>query len=149
MFRSLTAADVILQTDHGEVLPDPPCAEGLQLSLQLKPGCAGVLWVHQRFWHDEMSYHKIPAFAKKYGMAVEPQRRWWRDYLLQKHVDPQSMLMNDGLHPNEKGNELIAAFFNVYFDGLVEHWNGANREKCHLYSDGYCEKRRWKRDGEL
>jgi hypothetical protein len=124
MFRSLTAADVILQTDHGDGLPDPPCAEGLQLSLHREPGCAGVLWVHQRSWHDEMSYHKIPAFANKYGMAVEPQRGWWRDYLLQKQVDPQSLLMADGLHPNEKGNELIAEFFNRYFDNLVEHWNG-------------------------
>jgi hypothetical protein len=123
MFHSLTAADVILQTDHGEVLPDPPCAEGLQLSLHREPGCAGVLWVHQRSWYDEMSYHKIPAFANEYGMAVEPQRKWWRDYLLQTHVDPQSMLM-DGLHPNRKGNELIAEFFNRYFDNLVEQWNG-------------------------
>jgi hypothetical protein len=128
MFRSLTAADVILQTDHGDGLPDPPCFEGLQLSLRRKPGCAGVLWIHQRLWHDEMSYHKIPAFAKKYGMAVEPQRQWWRDYLLQNQLDPQSMLMSDGLHPNEKGNELIARFFNRYFDDLVEHWNGQTEQ---------------------
>ena len=124
MFHSLTAADVILQTDHGDGLPDPPCAEGLQLELHRKPGCAGVLWVHQRLWHDEMSYHKIPAFGKKYGMAVEPQRKWWRDYLLQMGIEPQSMLMADGLHPNEKGKELIADFFNRYFDNLVEQWNG-------------------------
>lgn len=128
MFRSLTAADVILQTDHGEVLPDPPCAEGLQLSEQRMQGCAGVLWVHQRLWHDEMSYHKIPAFGNKYGMAVEPQRTWWRDYLLQRHLDPQALIMSDGLHPNEKGNELIAGFFNRYFDDLVEHWNGQTEQ---------------------
>src|ERR1700733_6369680 len=48
LFRSRTAADVILQTDHGEVLPDPFCAEGLQLSLHHEAGCAGVFWVHQR-----------------------------------------------------------------------------------------------------
>jgi hypothetical protein len=128
MFRSLTAADIILQTDHGDGLPEPPCAEGLQLSLHPKPGCAGVLWVHQKLWHDEMSYHKIPALAKKYGMAFEPQREWWRDYLLQKHADPQSLLMSDGLHPNEKGKELIARFFNRYFDNLVEHWNGQREQ---------------------
>ena len=128
MFRSLTSADIILQTDHGDGLPEPPCAEGLQLSLHPKPGCAGVLWVHQKLWHDEMSYHKIPAFAKKYGMAFEPQREWWRDYLLQKRADPQSLLMSDGLHPNEKGNELIAGFFNSYFDNLVEHWNGQTEQ---------------------
>ncbi len=123
MFRSQTAADVILQTDHGEVMPDPPCVEGLRLTLQRNPGCAGMLWVHQRLWHDEMSYHTIPALAKKYGMAVEPQRQWWRDYLLRTHVAPNSLLV-DGLHPNEKGKELIAEFFNQYFDHLVEHWDG-------------------------
>jgi hypothetical protein len=128
MFRSLTAADVILQTDHGEVLPDPPCAEGLQLSRHPMPGCAGMLWVHQRLWHDEMSYHKIPAFGNKYGMAVEPQHIWWRQYLLQRRLDPQSLIMSDGLHPNEKGNQLIAEFFNKYFDDLVEHWNGQTEQ---------------------
>jgi hypothetical protein len=128
MFRSLTAADVILQTDHGEVLPDPSCAEGLQLSRHPMPGCVGVLWVHQRLWHDEMSYHKIPAFGNKYGMAVEPQHRWWRDYLLQKHLDAQSLIMSDGLHPNDKGNQLIADFFDRYFDDLVEQWDGQTEQ---------------------
>jgi len=124
LFRSQTAADVILQTDHGDFLPDPPCIEGLHLSLHREPGCDGVLWVHQRLWHDEMSYHKIPAFAKTYRMVVEPQHSWWRDYLLQNHIAPQLLLLADGLHPNEKGNALIAAFFNRYFDNLVERWNG-------------------------
>jgi hypothetical protein len=70
-----------------------------------------------------MSYHKIPAFAKKYGLAAEPQRAWWRDYLLRTHIDPKSLLA-DQIHPNDKGKELIAAFFNQYFDNLVEKWNG-------------------------
>jgi hypothetical protein len=122
-FKSETAADIIVQTDHGEVLPDPPCAEGIRMSLRQQPGCTGLIWVKQRNWHDEMSYHKIPGFAKEYGLAVEPQRAWWRDYLLRTHVDPQSMLEDD-THPNEKGRELIAAFFNQYFDNLVEKWNG-------------------------
>ena len=117
-----------MQTDHGEVLPDPPCAEGLRLTLKQQPGCTGRLLVKQRNWQDEMSYHKIPSFAKKYGLAVEPQRAWWRDYLLRTHVDPQSLLMDDGLHPNDKGKELIATFFNQYFDNLVENWNGQTED---------------------
>jgi len=123
MFRSETAADIIVQTDHGEMMPDPPCTEGLQMTLHRQPGCAGYLWVHQRLWNDEMSYHKIPALAKKYGLAIEPQRIWWRDYLLRTHIDPQSMLL-DGLHPNAIGKALIASFFDQYFDNLVERWNG-------------------------
>jgi len=123
LIRSLTAADVIVQTDHGEALPDPPCAEGLQLTLHRQPGCAGVGWVHQRLWNDEMSYHKIPAFANKYGLAFEPQRDWWRDYLVSTHLEPRSLLEDD-IHPNVAGRELIAQFFNRYFDNLIERWNG-------------------------
>jgi hypothetical protein len=129
LFRSRTAADIIVQTDHGESLPDPPCTEGLRLTLRQQPGCTGFLWakqrlwVKQRNWYDEMSYHKIPALAKKYGLAVEPQRAWWRDYLLRTHVEPNSLLA-DYIHPNDKGKELIASFFNQYFDNLVEKWNG-------------------------
>jgi hypothetical protein len=123
LLRSRTAADVVVQTDHGEELPDPPCEEGLQLTLHRQPGCEGTLWVHQRLWSDEMSYHKIPAYGKKYGLAVEPQRAWWRDYLLRTHIDPKSMLV-DQIHPNAQGKTLIAGFFNQYFDNLVDHWNG-------------------------
>ncbi len=122
-FRSETAADIIVQTDHGEVLPDPPCKEGLRSTLRRPPGCVGLLWLRQRDWHDEMSYHKIPAFSKKYGLAVEPQRTLWREYLLRTHIDPNSLLA-DFPHPNEKGKELIASFFDQYFDDEVAKWNG-------------------------
>jgi hypothetical protein len=126
-FRSQTAADVIVQTDHGTAIPDVPCREGLNFSLHPPPGCAGFLWVHQRDWYDEMSYHKIPSFAKKYGLAMEPQRTWWREYLLRTHIDPKSLLI-DGLHPNEKGKALMAAFFNRYFDALVASWHGQTED---------------------
>jgi hypothetical protein len=123
LFRSQTAADIIVQTDHGESLPDPPCPEGLRLTLHRPPGCTGQLWLKQRNWYDEMSYHKIPSFAKKYSLALEPQRVWWRDYLLRTHLEAAALL-RDPIHPNARGNELIAAFFNQYFDNLVANWNG-------------------------
>lgn len=123
LFRSKTAADIIVQTDHGESLPDPPCREGLRLTVHQQLGCTGILWERQRNWYDEMSYHKIPSLAKKYGLAVEPQRAWWREYLLRTQVEPKSLLADD-IHPNERGRELIADFFNQYFDNLVARWNG-------------------------
>ena len=123
LFRSHTAADIIVQTDHGEQLPDASCPEGLRLTLHRPPGCRGLLWLRQRNWYDEMSYHIIPRLAKRYGLAMEPQRAWWRDYLLQTHLRPEALLIDD-IHPNEKGKELIAAFFNRYFDSLVDAWNG-------------------------
>jgi hypothetical protein len=123
LFRSHTAADIIVQTDHGEVLPDPPCSEGLQFTLFRKPGCSGFLWYYQRLWTDEMSYHKIPALAKKYGLAAEPQREWWRNYLLRTGTPAQNLLA-DNVHPNAEGRKLIAEFFNKYFDSLVARWKG-------------------------
>ncbi len=123
LFRSRTAADVILQTDHGEVMPDPPCSEGLHLASGSQPGCRGFLWLRQKQWKDEMSYHKIPVFGRRYGAAVEPQRAWWRRYLLRNHIAPSSLLV-DEIHPNAQGKALLAAFFNQYFDNLVDHWHG-------------------------
>ena len=38
MFRSRTAADILVQTDHGDVMPDPRCAEGIHLGLSRPPG---------------------------------------------------------------------------------------------------------------
>ena len=123
LFRSRTAADVILQTDHGEVLPDPPCSEGLHLAPGHEPGCKGFVWLRQRQWKDEMSYHKIPMFGREYGAAVEPQRGWWRSYLLSNHLAANALLV-DEVHPNAQGKALLAAFFNQYFDNLVDHWHG-------------------------
>jgi hypothetical protein len=123
LFRSRTAADIIVQTDHGDVMPDPRCAEGIHLSISQQPGCAGRLWHHQRMWNDEMSYHKIPTLAKKYGLALEPQRDWWREYLIHTGTNPRDFLVDD-VHPNDRGKELIAEFFNRYFDGLVSQYNG-------------------------
>ena len=123
LFRSRTAADIIVQTDHGDVMPDPRCEEGLHLTLSRPPGCTGRLWYHQRMWNDEMSYHKIPAIAKKYGLALEPQRDWWRNYLIRTGAKPGDLLQ-DEIHPNDRGKALIAEFFNEYFDGLVNHYNG-------------------------
>jgi hypothetical protein len=74
-----------------------------------------------------MSYHKIPAIAKKYGLAVEQQRLWWHDYLLRTHTDAKSMLI-DNVHPNAQGKQLMADFFDEYFDGLVEHWDGQKED---------------------
>ena len=122
-FRTLTAADVILQTDHGEVLPDPICPEGLQTSLRRPPGCAGFAWLHQRLWSDEMSYHKLPALAAKYGVALEPQRGWWRDLLLHTG-EPASAYLADQIHPNQRGKQVIADLFNGYLDRLAAQWHG-------------------------
>jgi len=123
LFRSRTTADILVQTDHAEIMPEPHCAEGLHLTLHPPPGCAGHLWYHQRNWSDEMSYHKIPALAKEYGLAVEPQRDWWLQYLKATGTRPADLLA-DEVHPNDRGKQLIAEFFNRYFDGLVTKYNG-------------------------
>ena len=123
LFRSRTAADIILQNDHGNTLPDPVCTEGIRRTLHRPAGCTGTFWLHQRVWEDEMSYHHVPSIAKKYGAAMEPQRIWYRNYFLRTHIDPRTLTI-DGLHPNEQGKVLLARFFNQYFDSVVASWNG-------------------------
>lgn len=53
---------------------------------------------------------------------MEPQRTWWRDYILSTGIEPKSFLVVE-IHPNQQGKELMAAFFIRYFDGLIEKWN--------------------------
>ena len=120
------------------------CQDGLRLSLHEQPGCTGKLFVRQRQWEDEMSYHLIPRLARKYGLAVEPQRTWWRDYLLRTHIRPQSLLV-DEVHPNQQGKLLMAQFFNQYFDALVTRWerpDGAQRRfhPCQIAERGRRER---------
>jgi len=139
LFRSLTAADVLVQTDHGDVMPDPPCEEGLHLTLSHLPGCKGRLWYRQQMWNDEMSYHRIPAFAKKYGLALEPQRDWWREYLIRTGTRPGDLLQ-DEIHPNERGKQLIAEFFNRYFDGLVSQYNAEKAQDVTAMTPSHADR---------
>ncbi len=117
-FRTRTAADIIVQTDHVVTPVEPVCDRGLHLRWSPPPGCTGHIWFKQHFWSDFMSGLWIPTMARKYDLAVEPRRQEWNQYL-QSHRLDMTALLNDGQHPNERGWALMANLFTSWFQGLV------------------------------
>ncbi|WP_375427116.1 SGNH/GDSL hydrolase family protein [uncultured Sphingomonas sp.] len=123
LMRSITAAEIIVETDHIVLPAEPICREGLHLTLTPPPGCKGRLWYRQRNWEDHMSGVVIPALARKYGLAIEPRRRWWGAYLRRTRLPPKALLEDD-IHPNDAGWRLAAAIFTRWFDAQAASWRG-------------------------
>jgi hypothetical protein len=123
MIRSRTAADVILQTDHITTPIEPICLEGFRFTLTVPPGCKGFLWYKQRSWEEFMSGTLIPRLANQYGLAVEPRREYWNDYLKLHNLQPPALLQ-DEVHPNAEGWRLMADIFARYFETTVANYGG-------------------------
>jgi hypothetical protein len=123
IIRSRTAADVILQTDHVTTPIEPICPEGFRFKLTVPPGCKGFLWYKQSSWEEFMSSTLIPRLANQYGLAVEPRREYWNDYLKLHHLQPPALL-EDAVHPNAEGWRLMADLFARYFDTIVANYRG-------------------------
>ena len=123
IMRSQTASDVILQTDHVTTPVEPICPEGFRFKLTVPPGCKGFLWYKQRSWEEFMSGTLIPRLADQYGLAVEPRREYWNDYLKLHHLQPAELLQ-DAVHPNADGWRLMANLFTRYFDTIVANYTG-------------------------
>ena len=101
-FRTRTAAEVIMQSDHANKWPEPKCT--------------GNFWVEQKDWGDKMNYFLLPKIVEKYNCAWQPQRWEWAQYLKDNGYQPPNLL-KDGVHLNEHGRWLMAQFlkrFMVY-----------------------------------
>jgi hypothetical protein len=92
-FRTRTAAEVIMQSDHANKWPEPKTS--------------GNFWVEQTVWEDKTNYFLLPAVAEKYGCAWQPQRWEWAQYLKDNTMQPPALL-KDGVHLNEHGRWLMA-----------------------------------------
>src|SRR5258708_8542343 len=123
IIRSRTAADVILETDHVTTPVEPICPEGLRFKLTAPQGCKGFLWYKQRSWEEFISSTLIPKLAHRYGLAVEPRREHWNEYLKLHKLEPRELLQ-DTVHPNAEGWRLMAGLFERYFDKLVIGYKG-------------------------
>jgi hypothetical protein len=117
-FRSKTAADIVIQDDHVVTPPEPVCAKGVQLRWSPPPGCTGHVYFKQRIWDDFMSGLWLPTMAEKYGLALEPRRSAWNDYLVANRLKPEALLA-DAPHPNAKGWTLMASLFTGWFEAQV------------------------------
>ncbi len=116
-FRTRTAAEVIMQSDHANKWPEPKCE--------------GNFWVNQKDWGDKMNYFLLPKVAKKYNCAWQPQRWEWVDYLKDNNLQPKDLL-KDGVHCNEHGRWLMAELmkrFLVYLpDEPKDEWKDLVKE---------------------
>ena len=123
IMRAKTAAEIIVQTDHVIQPVEPLCDEGLHLAWTPPPGCRGHIWFRQNSWEQHMSSAVIPGYARKYGLALEDRRPLWNAYLRRHGLLPQQLL-EDGLHPNSAGWQLMARLWVDYMQRQVAAWHG-------------------------
>jgi hypothetical protein len=119
IFRSETAADVIIQTDHVTAPVEPVCLAGLHLRWSPPPGCTGHFYFTQNNWEEFMSSVWMPTMANKYHLAIEPRRTQWDAYLRTHHLEPKALLA-DAVHPNPRGWTLMAQLFTSWFTDIVD-----------------------------
>jgi len=109
--RSRTTAEVIMQSDHANVWPEPKCE--------------GNFWEEQKDWGDKMNYFFLPAIAEKYKCSWQRQRWEWVDYLKDNNLQPADLL-KDSVHLNEHGRWLMAELLKRYLvylpDEPQEQW---------------------------
>ena len=103
--RRRTSAEIIMQSDHANVWPQPKAK--------------GNFWTTQKTWDDKMNYFLLPAIAKKYGCAFQPQRWEWVDYLKANRLEPKALL-SDGVHLNEHGKWLMSELLKRFLVRLPE-----------------------------
>ena len=124
LFRSKTAADVVIQTDHIAEPMEPLCDEGLHLAYAAPPGCIGHFWFKQHAWGEHMSGVVVPRIARTYDVAIDPRRQRWNAYLTTHGLQPPALL-SDEVHPNSEGWRLAADLFTQWFESVVASSDGA------------------------
>ena len=132
-FRSNTAADVIVQTDHVVEPVEPLCDKGLHLTYSAPPGCTGHFWLKQRSWEEHMSGAVIPKLAKIYDLAIDPRRQQWNEYLRLRQLEPAALL-DETVHPNAEGWLLASELFTRWFAGVVESSRGEASDRVQSYA---------------
>jgi hypothetical protein len=64
-------------------------------------------------WHDHHAEVWLPDLCRRYGLALIDVRANWKRYLKRERVAPQ-LLLNDTIHLNEEGNELLAGIVTAH-----------------------------------
>ncbi|MBV8883246.1 MAG: hypothetical protein JO235_04500 [Chroococcidiopsidaceae cyanobacterium CP_BM_RX_35] len=112
--RTLTTADIAMQTDHYDGRSDPN---------QLDTG-----------WTAFMNEHFLPKIAQRYRCELVDVRSGWRQYLLENHYQPNQLLI-DGVHLNAQGRFLMAKLVEPYLIAnpkAVDDWS----DRVKLYKIG-------------
>ena len=59
-------------------------------------------------WNGFMNFNVLPRVSQTYQTELCDQRSIWKTYLTQHQLEPQALL-NDAVHPNARGDKLMAA----------------------------------------
>jgi len=96
--RGRTTAEVLIINDFPKRHPVGPVSKGVD---------------KEAWWDHEMNTVHLPKLAEKYWCGLLDVRGPWGRYLDQTGLKASDML-TDGIHPNETGGELLAAFLKRY-----------------------------------
>lgn len=110
-FRTRTTAEIMLATHH--VRATPANAQQEQTIAQIDDGGSEVM----------------RQLAAKYGCELVDIRPQWQAYLKQNALQPEALL-KDGIHLNQKGNQLMAALQLRHFTcvaGEPNRWSQSIR----------------------
>lgn len=87
--RRRTAAEVLIQGDHVTKIPRAGQHD------------------HGYEWHDQHNRTWFPQLAARLGLGYVPVWARWHDHLKSNNLQP-SALLSDGVHLNDRGNELMS-----------------------------------------
>lgn len=100
--RERTTSEVLIQTDHAN--------KDQNLNEETDPA---KIRMEGAMWDSFMNYVHLPSVATKYNTGLEDQRNAWKRYLRDNNLHaPQ--LLQDGVHPNARGNFVMAEFAKAY-----------------------------------
>lgn len=95
--RERTTAEILIQTDHVNAKADWRREE-------IDPAK-----VTTKDWDSFMNYKHLPAVIRRYGCGYVDQRNLWKRHLRERGLEA-SALLRDGVHLNEEGCRVMAAF---------------------------------------
>ena len=95
--RERTTAEILIQTDHVSAKSDWRREE------------TDPAKVTTQDWDSFMNYKHLPAVIRRYGCGYVDQRNLWKRYLTERGLEAPALL-RDGVHLNEDGCRVIAAF---------------------------------------
>lgn len=129
--RRRTTSEILLHSDHIDWMPtgssDDPNS------------------VKRYEWHNTHSTKWLPELADKYGCEIAEIREPWMRYLKDNRLQPQQLL-SDGIHLNDWGNFLLAAFIKPHLRYNPNSPQTAQQDLVKTYTVGSDVK--WQ-DGKL
>ena len=129
--RRRTTSEILLHSDHIDWMPtgnnDDPNS------------------VKRYEWHNTHSTKWLPELAEKYGCEIAEIRAPWLRYLKDNRLQPQQLL-SDGIHLNDWGNFLLAAFIKPHLRYNPNSPQTAQQDLVKTYTVGSDVK--WQ-DGKL